>query len=312
VGVLSATLFAFATSLSTYATESAGGQTAASSTVVPYITVVDQRTPADLSVAIVEADINAAKIVAQTSAVNGENYILVGEYQACVLSNALDASSSKAGILLKVTKGTSDTHYATSPTGSQTQIALYNSGTTDKVRVMIVVTPSGMTKLATTFGAAGSTSGSYSQYAAVDFAIGGSVASGADAVVYLNDANASSRNTSSVTLQNLALDTYGTTNQFAMNPGLGAASSGAIVETSDEDAASAGLAAAEAKHIDGCTADQDPSTTDTLVADKGLITFKLYANAVDLAGVPAGTYSTSYALSLADIDDISSGVEDTQ
>ena len=51
------------------------------------------------------------------------------------------------------------------------------------------MTPGGETKLGSTFGAAGSASGSYSQFDAASFVVGASVASGSTASVYLNEMN---------------------------------------------------------------------------------------------------------------------------
>lgn len=318
-GVVLASLFALSTTMSTYATEVGGSQQTSSGTISPFINVIDQRTPNELTIKFSNDDVIAAGKVAESTAVTAEQYILAAEYQACVLSNTMEADSSKAGILMKVTKGTSSNFYATSNTNSQTQLALYStatSGGANKIRFILHVMPAGETKLGTTFGAAGSASGSYNQFDAAAFVIGASVSGGSTATVYLNDANASSASSSAVSLENLALDTWGTVNHFAMNPNLGAEGSGAVLTTSDETATTGGIVSTggtlEGLHIDGCSADQDPSSTDTLVTDAGLLTIKIYVNANDMAKSVAGTYSTEYKLSFADVDDISSGVDDTQ
>jgi len=314
-GVVLASLFALSTSISTYATEVAGSQQTSSGTIAPFINVIDQRTPNELTINFTNNDVIAAGKVAESTAITAEQYILAGEYQACVLSNTMEANSSKAGVLVKVTKGTSSNYYGTSNSNSQTQIALYSAvsaGGNNKIRLILHVTPSGETKLGTTFGAAGNASGSYNQFDAASFVIGASVSSGATASVYLNDADASAASSSAVSLENLAVDTWGTVNHFAMNPNLGASGSGAVATTSDGTSTTGGIASAEGATLTGCAADQDPSSTDTLVANKGLITVKLYVNANDLAASVAGTYSTEYKLSFADVDDISSGVDDTQ
>ena len=316
-GVVLASLFALSTSISTYATELAGSNVSASGSIKPFINVIDQRTPAELAIVFTNDDVIAAGKVAATTAVTAEQYILAAEYQVCVLSNALEADSSKAGILMKVTKSTagSGIYYGTSNTNSQSQLALYStasSGGANKIRYILHVTPSGETKLATTFGAAGSASGSYNQFDSASFLIGASVSTGSSATVYLNDANATAASSSATSLENLALDVWGTVNHFALNSNLGAAGSGAQVTVSDESATTGGIASTEGLHIHNCTADQDPSSTNTLAADKGLITIKIYVNANDMAQSVAGSYTTQYALSFADIDDISSGVDDTQ
>jgi hypothetical protein len=316
-GVVLASLFALSTSISTYATAVTGSDVAATGSIKPFINVIDQRTPADLSVTFTNDDVIAAGKVAESTAQNAEQYILAAQYQVCVLSNAMETESSKAGLLMKVTKSTASSgiYYDTSNTNSQSQLALYSTasaGGANKIRYILHVTPGGKTKLATTFGAGSQDSVGFNQYDAASFVIGASVGNGASASVYLNAPNATAATSSATSLENLALDSWGTVNHFAMNSNLGSSTSSAQEKVSDANGSITGLASSEARHLDNCDADQNPGPTDTAADDTGIITIKIYVNANDMAASVAGSYTTEYKLSFADVDDISSGVDDTQ
>jgi hypothetical protein len=316
-GFVLASLFALSTTLSTHATLVAGSQSASGGTISPFIKVVDERLPSELVIVFSDADVIAANNVALQTDRGSEQYILAGEYQACVISNSMEADathSTNAGILMKVTKDPDNAgHYAAANTGGVDQLALYSTATNggnNKIRFMLHVTPSGMTKLSNTFGAGSAVqNNSYNQLAATPFMIGGAGASGANLDVYLNDANATTHATTKTTLENLALGDWGTVNHFGMNPGIGTHADDQTT-VANGTSTTGGIAATEGLTITNCSADQDPSSTDTLVADKGLITIKIYVNANDLSQSVAGSYSTSYQLSFADVDDISTGVED--
>ena len=303
-GIALAAVFGIVSSLSTFAAVSSAGQKGPSSSVAPVVTVVDEQFPTELNsgsgIVFDDADMTAAIAVSDGVADSTEQYILAGKYQVCITSNSLVPVNSKSGVLLKITKSTSDTQYADSNSGSYTQMALYNSsGGGQKIRFILVMTPAGMTTNTDAFGASGSTTGSYSQVTATNFVIGADAAAGSTAAVLLNDADATDHQTSATNLENLILDAYGVVNHYG--------TSDDVFSLSDATTAANGLAAAENMSISGCTVDQNPSTDTASSGTTGLITFAIYANANDLAKASAGTYSTSYAVSYADADDTGLG-----
>ena len=305
-GIAFATLFAVASAMSSYATESTNDESD-DATLDPIINVVSSNDLGSMDLVFTESDIaNAQTISSLAGAVNGEYYMLIGSYEVCVLSNALigDGTNGFSGILMKVAKSSTATFYKAGATGANpttagiNQLALYNAATGKKIPFLLQVTPAGHTKSSDLFGsgaevASGALAG---QYAPVPFIIGGDAANMATTDVYLHDANVSTLAASSVSHENLALDVYGAVNHYGLNHDL---QSGDITLATQS---TMGLATSENHHLSGhCLGDQDP--TDTVGSTAMKIVIKIYANAADMAMSPSGTYSTEYTIHWSDMND---------
>lgn len=292
-----ASAFVLASSFNIYATEVNGSASSAGATVPPYFSILDQRTPSELTIAISDSEMVNYVTMAKGAAADAEAYILMASYQICAASNAVDVSSSKAGFLMKIV--TSSGFTDTSVTNSQTQLAFKNNSNSDaKIRFLLHVTPAGETTYGETFGNDGSADGSTGQFGATAFVIGADVAVQGTASVKLNNADATSIG-SATTHENLSVNNWGTINHYAV-------SGGAALSLSDGTTTSGGISTSEGLTISGCSMSQlesDPTST----AGNGLITIKLYGNVNDLAAAGAGSYTATYALSTADIDDSVTG-----
>ena len=303
--LFAAGLFLVASTVNSYGAESTQGMTQ-NATADPYMTKIKENTLSNFSLNITEDDIDAAQTIAAAHDTSGaEYYMLIGSHQFCVLSNSLVADGNgHAGILMKVAPGGNNNKIANGAdngpgTSGVTQLALYNSDAAAKTKFILVVTPGGYTKGASTYGSGTEDTNLSGQYVASSFVIGGDVANQGTAAVYLHDADATSSGSAS-SLENLALDTYGSVNHFITSPLL------ATSDVSEANGAANGLVAAENLSLTGCSGDVNPSDASTSAS--GLITVKIYANAEDMAQNPAGSYTTNHTFHFADINDVTSGV----
>lgn len=303
--LFAAGLFLIASTVNSYGAEATQGMTQ-SATADPYMTKIKENTLSNFALNITEGDIDAAQTIAAAHDTAGaEYYMLIGSHQFCVLSNALVADGNgHAGILMKVAPGDDNNKIANGDdngpgTSGVTQLALYNSTAGAKTKFILVVTPGGYTKGGSTYGSGAEDGNLTGQYVGSSFVIGGDVANQGTAAVYLHDADATSSGSAS-SLENLALDTYGSVNHYVTSPLL------ATSDVSEANGAANGLVAAENLSLTGCTGDVDPGNGTTSAS--GLITVKLYANAEDMANNPAGTYTTNHTFHISDINDVASGV----
>ena len=293
-----ASAFVLASSFNIYATEVNGSASNAGATIPPYFSILDQRLPEELTIAISDSEMANYVSMAQGAAVNAEAYILMASYQICAASNAATVSNGKAGFLMKIVSV--ENYRADSVTNSQRQLAFLNDavGNNSTIRFLLHVTPAGETKGGETFGNDGSADGTTGQYGAAAFVIGADVAVQGTASVKLNNADASSIGSAS-SHKNLSVDNWGTINHYAV-------SGGAALSLSDGTTTSGGISTSEGLTISGCSMSQ-LETNPASTAGNGLITIKLYGNVNDLAAAGSGTYTASYALSTADIDDSVTG-----
>ena len=302
LGIFFSSIFLLATTMGSYASS-----TSLSNTVEPFVNVVKINTPS--AITITESDIdNAAKIASDANAtLDSEVYVIIGQYEACILSNALVATVTNggdAGILMKVSKDSSSTnHYTdTNVTASNiNQLALHDTVSNKKIKFLLMVTPSGYTASNGTFGSGTATTTYYTtQYEQSSFIIGGdSDNANASYAASYNDADAT-QHASDTTYENLALDTWGSVNQYGLNSDLQTADL-----TAGNGSAAQGLAAAEIRSVDSgggnCQADVNPGDAVNNVSAK--LTIKIYANAADLSTATAGTYGSVYTVSFGDVAD---------
>ena len=312
LGVFFSGIFVLATAINSYgALDDFDQTTNIDPTVDPYVNVIKINSPSAMTFSITETDINkAGQIASHADAdLDSEVYVIVGQYEACILSNALVADATTlgggdAGILMQVNKASSSNYYKVTDS-SINQLALYNGDTGKKIKVLLMVTPAGHSASDNTFGS-GTASTTYfsTQYAATNFIIGGDASTGAGYSASYNDANATTH-ADDVTYENLALDSWGAINHFGMNPDLQAADLTAAEATAVkglDDLSNGEVHAITAASSNSCEGDVDPR--DSIVEESMIMTIMVYANAADLATASAGSYSTEFEIKFGDVNDV--------